>query len=67
MKLELVIRGTKLRVIIENQAEIERLVKAQVRREFERQTRAFPGFDPAPEDIAKIISRLYAWTITPVR
>jgi hypothetical protein len=67
MEIELTIRGTKLRVVIENEAEIERLVKAQVRRVFERETRLFPGFDPAPEEMANIIGKLHPWAITPLR
>lgn len=64
--VQVTIRGKKFRVAIERQAEIERLVKAAVRRAFELEIRGFPGFDPTPEDAATLIARCHPWRITPI-
>lgn len=50
IEVHVTIRGKKFRV------EIERLVKAAVRRAFELEIRGFPGFDPALEDAATHIA-----------
>ena len=66
IEVHVTIRGKKFRVAIEKQAEIERLVKAAVRRAFELEIRGFPGFDPAPEDAATLIAHQHPWRITPI-